>query len=37
MDQALYPVKAIKWCVYALFIKDEERVKEYCKYTISKV
>ena len=26
----------IKWCVYALFIQDEERVKKYCKYTISK-
>ena len=37
MDQALYPARAIKWCVYALFIQDEERVKEYCKYTISKV
>ena len=36
MDQALYPTRAIKWCVYALFIQDEERVKEYCKYTISK-
>ena len=37
MDQALYPAGAIKWCVYALFIQDEERVKEYCNYTISKV
>ena len=37
MDQALYPARAIKWCVYALFIQDEERVKECCKYTISKV
>ena len=24
MDQALYPARAIKWCVYALFIQDEE-------------
>ena len=37
MDQALYPARAIKWCVYRLFIQDEERVKKYCKYTISKV
>ena len=37
MDQALYLARAIKWCVYALFIQDEERVKKYCKYTISKV
>ena len=37
MDQALYLSRAIKWCVYALFIQDEERVKKYCKYSISKV
>ena len=36
MDQALYSARTIKWCVYALFIQDEERVKKYCKYTISK-
>ena len=36
MDQALYPARMIKWCVYALFIQDKERVKKYCKYTISK-
>ena len=24
MDQALYPARVIKWCVYALFIQDEE-------------
>ena len=35
--QALYPARTIKWCVYALFIQDEERVKKYCKYTISRV
>ena len=37
MDQALYLARTIKWCVYALFIQVEERVKRYCKYTISKV
>ena len=36
MDQALYLARMIKWCIYALFIQDEERVKKYCKYTISK-
>ena len=36
MDQALYLARTIKWCVYALFIQDEERVKKYCKYMISK-
>ena len=24
MDQALYPARVIKWCVYALFIQNEE-------------
>ena len=24
MDQALYPARVIKWCVYALLIQDEE-------------
>ena len=37
MDQALYPARKIKWCIYALFIQDEERVKRYCRYTINKV
>ena len=37
MDQAISPARAIEWCAYALFIQDEERVKEYCKYTISTV
>ena len=37
MDQALYPARVIKLCVYALFIQDEEWVEEYCKSTICKV
>ena len=36
MDQALYPARKVKWCLYALFIQDEERVKKYCRYTINK-
>ena len=27
----------ITWCVYALFIDDELRIKRDCKYTVSKV
>ena len=27
-DQALYPVKGINWCVYALFVNDYNRIKE---------
>ena len=37
MDQALYPARKVKWCIYALFIQDEEQVKECCEYTIDKV
>ena len=37
IEQTLYPVKHITWCVYALFIDDEERIKRDCKYTVTKV
>ena len=37
LEQALYPVKHITWCVYALFIDDEKRIKRDCKYSVTKV
>ena len=37
LEQALYPVKHITWCVYALFIDDEPHIKRDCKYTVSRV
>ena len=37
LEQALYPVGHVTWCVYALFIDDEPRIKRDCKYTVSKV
>ena len=37
LEQALYPVEHITWCVYALFIDDEPCIKRDCKYTVSKV
>ena len=37
LEQALYPVKHITWCIYALFIDDEECIKRDCKYSVSKV
>ena len=37
LEQALYPVKHITWCVYALFIDDEERIKRDCTYSVTKV
>ena len=37
LEQALYPMKHITWCVYALFINDEECIKRDCKYCVTKV
>ena len=37
LEQALYPTKHITWCVYALFVDDEERIKRDCKYSVTKV
>ena len=37
LEQALYPVKHITWCVYALFIDDEERIRRDCKYSVTRV
>ena len=30
MNQALHPVETVEWCVYALFIQDEQRIKRDC-------
>ena len=37
LEQALYPVEHVTWCVYALFIDDEQHIKWDCKYTVTKV
>ena len=37
LGQALYQVKHVTWCVYALFIDNEEHIKRDCKYSITKV
>ena len=29
-NQALYPMEQMNWCVYALFINDEERIEKNC-------
>ena len=34
MGQALYPTMHITWCIYALFIEDEERIKRDCRYNV---
>ena len=30
MNQALYPIERIEWCIYALFTHNEEKKKGYC-------
>ena len=30
MNQALYPVDKIEWCVYALYKQDTEKIGTYC-------
>ena len=30
-NQALYPIKQVKWCIYALFIQDQNRIKKIFK------
>ena len=30
LDQALYPVGSINWCVYALFVNDYNKIKRDC-------
>ena len=37
LEQAPYPVKHITWCVYDLFIDDEEHIKRDCKYSVTEV
>ena len=34
MGQALYPTMHITWCIYALFIEDEGRIRRDCRYNI---
>ena len=30
-NQTLYPVEQVKWCVYALFIQDQVKIRKNCK------
>ena len=33
MRNVLYPCELVEWCVYALYIEDEEKIDKYCTYT----
>ena len=35
MNQALYPVEKIEWCIYALFEQDTDRIGMYCTIVTS--
>ena len=35
MNQALYPVEKIEWCIYALFEQDTDRIGTYCTIVTS--
>ena len=36
MNQALYPIDELEWCVYALFTDDKEKKREYCSINTHK-
>ena len=35
MNQALYPIEKIEWCIYALFEQDTDRIGTYCTVVTS--
>ena len=36
MNQALYPIDKLEWCIYALFTNDEKKKREYCSINTHK-
>ena len=36
MNQVLYPVGKIEWCIYALFTQDQDKIREYCAINTQK-
>ena len=36
MNQALYSVGKIEWCIYALFTQDQNKIREYCAINTQK-
>ena len=31
MNEALHPVETLEWCIYALFIQDETKIRKHCE------
>ena len=36
MNQALYPIEKLEWCIYALFTDNKEKKREYCSINTHK-
>ena len=36
MNQALYPVGKIEWCIYVLFTQDQDKIRKYCAINTQK-
>ena len=36
MNQALYPIGKLKWCSYALFAQDQNKIRQYCAINTQK-
>ena len=36
MNQALYPIDKLEWCIYALFTNDKKKKREYCSINTHK-
>ena len=36
MNQALYPIDKLEWCIYTLFTDDKEKKREYCSINTHK-
>ena len=36
MNQAMYPSDKVRWCVWALFIKNEKMVRDVCYYNLQR-
>ena len=36
MNQALYPIEKLEWCTYALFVQDQNKIRQYCAINTQK-
>ena len=36
MNQALYPIEKLEWCIFALFAQDQNKIRQYCAINTQK-